>query len=140
MASTTNLGLTKIQGADYVKPDTFNDNYDLIDPLGKDYVVDSGESGDWYYRKMKSGQLECWSRINGKVSGTECHFGKAFPFAFASNPVVSAAGGIAGTKSSFVKYVNASTTSIDAYLESSLDSVDGYDCWLMVHVMGTVKA
>lgn len=60
MASTTNLGLTKIQGADYVSPDVFNDNYDKIDAVGKVYAVEAADGTEWYYRKWSDGRCEAW--------------------------------------------------------------------------------
>lgn len=97
MASTTNLGIDKINGGDYVDPEAFNKAYDIIDKLGVDYVTASGTSGDWWYRKWKSGRLE--QGVTNKNFGDLSHdtawgsmhvsdnqsFG-AFPFAYASIP------------------------------------------------------
>ena len=140
MATTTNLGLAKINGSDYVKPDTFNDNYDLIDKLGVDYITASGTSGSWSYRKWKSGLLECWGRFGGTMSNGKCNFSQQYPFAYANKPVVSANGGISKTISATVNYVESSTTGFDVYLGKSENvDVDGYECWLMVTAIGSVK-
>lgn len=139
--ATTNLGLAKIQGADYVKPDTFNDNYDLIDKLGVDYVTASGVTGSWGYRKWNSGMLECWGRFSGKMSSGRCNFSQNFPFAYASKPVLAANGGISKTISATVNYAESSTVGFDVYLGRSDNvDVDGYECWLMVYVTGSIKA
>lgn len=101
MADTTNLGLKKIQGADYVTPDVFNTNYDTIDKLGVDYVVATGtDSNGWWYRKWNSGYCECSiaDKNFGDVSinnpwgalyaSPQLWFG-AYPFAFKSRPFVT---------------------------------------------------
>lgn len=82
MASTTNLGLTKIQGADYVSPDVFNDNYDKLDALGVDYVTERGISGDWVYEKRKSGQVKLYGKVTAEGSGGYVQAKAPFPFAF----------------------------------------------------------
>lgn len=60
MAITNNLSLQKINGSDYVNPEVFNQNFDKLDALGIDYVVQSGRSGIWRYQRWKSGKCECW--------------------------------------------------------------------------------
>lgn len=59
MATTTNLELNKIEPEDYVDLDPINKNWDKIDQLGVDYVIEQGKSGEWWYRKWKSGRAEC---------------------------------------------------------------------------------
>ena len=51
---SNNMGLTNIDPSDYVSPDTINQNFNKLDALGLDYVVESGYSGEWWYRKWKS--------------------------------------------------------------------------------------
>ena len=55
---TSNMTLEHIDPSDYVSPDVINSNFDKVDKLGVDYVVASGKSGEWWYRKWKSGRLE----------------------------------------------------------------------------------
>lgn len=101
MATTENLGLNIINPSDYVSPDPFNENFQKLDTIGLDYVVEEGKSGDWWYRKWYSGRAECG--VDSRNFGTVQHnyqwgalytdeggmsFG-AYPFAFASNPFVS---------------------------------------------------
>lgn len=62
MASgTKNLGLTTFNENDLVDYHDFNGNWNKIDELGKDYVIDQGYAGNkyWWYRKWKSGRAEC---------------------------------------------------------------------------------
>jgi hypothetical protein len=59
MASTTNLEIEKLNNADYVSVEPINDAFDKLDALGVDYVTESGTSGEWWYRKWKSGRAEC---------------------------------------------------------------------------------
>lgn len=101
MANTSNLGLKKLQGSDYVTVDTFNENYDVLDKLGVDYVVATGtDSNGWWYRKWNSGYAECsiadknfgdvainltWGAM---FASNQLTFG-AYPFAFKNRPFVT---------------------------------------------------
>lgn len=97
MSITPNLSLTKINADDFVSPDPINLAFDIIDKLGVDYVVEQGTSGEWWYRKWKSGRAECG--IDHKNFGDLPHtqtwgsvytsrgltFGN-YPFAFVDKP------------------------------------------------------
>ena len=94
---TNNLGLESVDPSDYVSPTPFNANFEKLDALGLDYVTASGKSGEWWYRKWKSGRMECGidDKNFGDVSiaqpwggmyvSNSMDFG-AYPFAFASRP------------------------------------------------------
>ena len=102
MANTTHLQLQKINSSDFVSPDPINANMDKLDALGVDYIIQQGTSGEWWYRKWKSGRAECgvdnknfgaatlqaWGNIYSSYNGFS--FG-AFPFAFKRAPFVSIA-------------------------------------------------
>ena len=96
--ATANLGLETINSSDYVSPTPINNNMNKLDKLGIDYVVEQGKSGEWWYRKWKSGRAECGidskqfgqqtlSPLTGNtLYGTgDLSFG-AYPFSFASRP------------------------------------------------------
>ena len=99
--ATANLGLETIDASDYVSPTPINNNMAKIDKLGVDYVIAQGKSGEWWYRKWKSGRAECG--IDAKKFGQQ-QLGKpspesttymtnrmsfgAYPFAFKSKPFV----------------------------------------------------
>lgn len=98
--ATKYMALDTINTSDYVSPTTINNNFTKLDPLGLDYVTARGTSGEWWYRKWKSGRAECG--IDYKSFGTltmrewggggyitsEISFG-AYPFAFAVRPYAS---------------------------------------------------
>lgn len=97
MAATSNLAMSVIDPSEYVDPQKINDNFGILDKLGLDYITDSGTAGEWWYRKYKSGRLECG--IDNKSFGDLEHtanwgpmFGSndksfgAYPFQFASRP------------------------------------------------------
>lgn len=100
MAVTTHLQLQKINSSDYVSPEPINANMDKLDKLGVDYIIEQGKSGDWWYRKWKSGRAECgvdnksfgpanvksWGNIFSTYEGFK--FG-AYPFAFKTAPFVT---------------------------------------------------
>lgn len=101
------MGLTTINSSDFVSPDPINNNFQKLDALGLDYVTEQGTSGEWWYRKWKSGRAECG--IDSKQYDTvELHEGMAesshegfffsdplnlgaYPFSFASRPFAQVA-------------------------------------------------
>lgn len=99
MANTTYLQLQKINSSDFVSPDPINNNMDKLDVLGIDYIVQQGKTGEWWYRKWKSGRAECgidnkkfgsatlqaWGNVYSTYIGFS--FG-AYPFAFKQPPFV----------------------------------------------------
>ena len=96
------MGLTTINSSDFVSPDPINNNFQKLDKLGLDYVTEQGTSGEWWYRKWKSGRAECG--IDSKQFDTlQLHEGQidqnhqnfyfsdmlnigSYPFSFASRP------------------------------------------------------
>lgn len=69
MAQTENLKITKLNAADYVSVDPINEAFDKLDVLGRDYVVASGTSGEWWYIKYASGRAFCG--IDSKSFGSD---------------------------------------------------------------------
>lgn len=104
MADVTEvLSLEVIDSSDYVTPDVINANFQKLDKLGIDYVTEAGKSGEWWYRKWKSGRMEMgidnkqfaksgvhdWgSNSSGLWATNQYNFG-AYPFAFTARPHVS---------------------------------------------------
>lgn len=102
MASTANLGLDTINGSDYISPEVINKNFSKVDAVGKDYIIEQGTSGEWWYRKWKSGRAECGidykdfgaQTLGDSLWGANFHatepmtFG-AYPFAFSKRPYTS---------------------------------------------------
>lgn len=97
MTNTTNMNIELINSSDYVDPSAINNGFEKLDALGIDYVTESGTSGEWWYRKWKSGRAECGidshtfpnSNMNSWYSGwylTDHYSFPAFPFAFAAVP------------------------------------------------------
>lgn len=121
--ATANLGLTLINGSDLVSPEPINTAFKTLDALGLDYIVASGKSGEWWYRKWKSGRAECG--IDAKNFGDLQHniawnsmyrcatktFG-AYPFSFAAVPCAKVAflGTSTGSQISYVCQGNNNST------------------------------
>lgn len=98
--ATTNLGMEIVPTSDFVSPEPFNRNFTKLDNLGVDYITSSGKTGEWWWRKWKSGRAECG--IDTKNFGAQpmgawhgwyatsnyMSFG-AFPFSFKSKPFCS---------------------------------------------------
>ena len=77
MAKTSNLSLNLLNGADFVDYTALNTIFESLDALGLDYIVEQGVSGEWWYRKWKSGRAECESMtimpvIRRLLLGTGC--------------------------------------------------------------------
>ena len=97
MSSTTHMNIALINSSDYVDPSVINNGFQKLDALGIDYITESGTSGEWWYRKWKSGRAECGidshafptSRMTPWLAGwyvTDPYTFPAFPFAFAAVP------------------------------------------------------
>lgn len=93
------MGLESIDSSDYVSPTPINNNFAKLDALGLDYVVESGKSGEWWYRKWKSGRAECgvdWKDFGNQKLHMDVNLGNAYetpdlsfgayPFSFAKRP------------------------------------------------------
>lgn len=118
-----NMGLVNIDPSDYVSPTDINNNFNKLDVLGLDYVVASGKSGEWWYRKWKSGRAECGidDKDFGNVSHTtqwsnvfisaELNFG-AYPFSFASRPfaTITFNSNTGTVHRSYISYVSTTST------------------------------
>ena len=98
MASTVNLEIEELNSADHVSVEPINNAFDKLDALGVDYVTESGTSGEWWYRRWKSGRAECgidqktFDEVKLDTWGSlyisqEYTFG-ALPFTFAAVPYV----------------------------------------------------
>lgn len=121
---TNNLGLESVDLSDYVSPTPFNANFEKLDALGLDYVTASGKSGEWWYRKWKSGRMECGvdDKNFGDISITQpwggmyvsgsMDFG-AYPFAFAFRPFTAIVfqSTTGGKHYGYVSYVSSTSTS-----------------------------
>ena len=97
MSSTAHMNIQLINSSDFVDPSVINNGFQKLDALGIDYVTESGKSGEWWYRKWKSGRAECGidshtfpnSKMNAWLAGwylTDYYAFPAFPFAFAAIP------------------------------------------------------
>ena len=153
MSTTTNLGITKLNGADYVSVDPINNAFDKLDALGVDYVISTGVSGEWRYRKWNSGIAECW--ISNKNFGNDHlspwgsiystyssrSFG-AYPFTFAEAPCVILSPGNtdAGLYFGIVTHSSSSLTTQSPQFDLWRPSSGSIDKVLMsIYAIGTVK-
>lgn len=121
---SNNLGLTFIDSSDYVSPKDINDNFQILDALGLDYIVESGKSGEWWYRKWKSGRAECGiddknfgnvahttSWATGTFISADLSFG-AYPFSFAARPFATISfNNVTGNLNrSYISYIGTNST------------------------------
>lgn len=140
MALTENMSMNLINSSDYVTPDIINDNFEILDKLGVDYVVEQGVSGSWSYRKFKSGIAECWAKISfpATTATGQLQSGFTFPFVFSQEPVVSVCGGVDNRSDSHISYVNChgGGTIVDCYIYKGTNG--NYARWVYCHAIGRV--
>ena len=139
MSSTTNLKLSKINSSDYVSVDVFNENYDLIDAMGVDYIIATGTSDEWYYRKWKSGWVELWTSKKGNTSSDIGYYNmvKNLPFTLASEKHIQASGGVTGKINTNIRYAAIDNQRVDVYLNFP-DPSGGLTWWIDVYVTGKI--
>lgn len=149
-----NLGLSYINGSDYVSPTPINNNFKKLDELGLDYIVLTGYSGEWWFRKWKSGRAECG--IDYKSFGNVDHtnpwaswftsaplsFG-AYPFAFSVRPFTSisfeSTGGTVSHNSYISLITNSSTTISPQFRLVDPRSDTAVDAHFGIYVCGRYK-
>ena len=148
-----NMGLVNIDPSDYVSPDTINNNFKKLDALGLDYIVESGYSGEWWYRKWKSGRAECGIDYKsfGNVAHTtawkniflsaELNFG-AYPFAFSVRPfaAITFESNTGAAHNSYISYVSTdSTTTSPKFVLVDPNSGTANDAHFGIYVCGRYK-
>lgn len=137
--STSNLNLNIIDPSDYVDPEVINENTKTLDRLGVDYIVESGQSGNWTYRKYKSGIVECWTTVEYEATTATGGLQSMIqlPFQFATPPTATVSGGLEGRNDGYVQYVKTSTTGINVWMNKT--SSQSLKRWFYCHVYGKVN-
>ena len=154
MAVTTHLQLQKINSSDFVSPEPINSNMDKIDALGVDYIIEQGKSGEWWYRKWKSGRAECgidnksfgsatleeWGNIYSTNNGFS--FG-AYPFTFKTAPFVTVTRSPTGAEGAYFGIITGEVSS-PTTLSPKIDlwranKVDIANVVLSIYVTGFYK-
>lgn len=139
MALTQNLKMNTIEPSDYVNPQTINDNFNILDKLGIDYITEQGTSGVWTYRKWKSGIAECWGRTEfpATTASGQLPSGVNFPFMFASKPTVAMSAGVQDRSDGYISYVNAYEGGIDCYVQKN--ETENHTRWVYCYAIGKVS-
>lgn len=126
MALTKNMRLQTIEPTDYFCPDKLSDNFEALDALGVDYVVEQGSRDIWRWRKWKSGIAELWGfKTFGATTDTGMlQAGVTYPFTFAKEPVPMVTCGVDGQSDSYTAYVNThgDTAALDCYVNKTGDA------------------
>lgn len=134
-----NINFKTINSSDYVSPNVINSNFQLVDPLGYDYVTSQGTSGNWGFRKWKSGIAECWCYVEHEATTStgNLHSQVSLPFNFKSAPVATVSGGVDGYNTAYASYVKTSTSTVDCYVNKS--TAESKKWWAYVHVIGRIS-
>ena len=121
--STANLGIQLIDPSEYISPEKINSGFTVLDPLGLDYITENGYSGEWWFRKWKSGRAECGiddktfpnqpmtpenTTVSGLLISPAMSFG-AYPFSFSKRPFVAIS--FNSADKSYTSYVSTNTSS-----------------------------
>lgn len=132
---TTNLGLTIINHGDNVSPDPINNNMQTLDALGVDYIVQQGTSGNWRYRRWKSGTYECWGTYKQQTASPTVEdddygaFEMAYPITFVVAPQLFVSARQDGRYQCFVAYVEHETAKAVWYV-GNMASGEDLECYL----------
>lgn len=116
-------------------------NGNLVDTGGTDFIIASGTSGNWSYRKYNSGIAESWGYFTGTSdSNGYIKFTLTDPFTYLSSPdkVITVGGGAAGSISAQVRYTEKNSTGAQIYLYQG-SATSGARGWVFVHVIGRWK-
>ena len=126
--ATTNLGLKTINQSDNISPDPINQNMEKLDKLGLDYVTQQGKSGNWRYRRWKSGTYECWGRFSQQWASPSANglgaFKMSYPITFAEYPEFFVTARQDGNPSCWVGYVEHNTGYAQWYVGGMFDGAD----------------
>lgn len=126
---TTNLGLATINQSDNISPTPINQNMEKLDALGVDYIVSQGTSGNWRYRRWKSGTYECWGTYTQQsaspnVDNSYGVFSMGYPVTFAEPPCVFVSARQDGRVQAHVCYVEHNTSNAQWYLGGMTSNQD----------------
>lgn len=139
--ATTNLGLDIINQSENISPEKINQNMERLDALGVDYVTDQGKSGDWRYRRWKSGTYECWCRLTQQwatpSSGSQRAYTKNYPVTFAEYPQAFYEVRQDGNPGVHIGYVEHNATYAQCYVLGMMSS--GADLELSIYAIGRVS-
>lgn len=131
-----NINFKTINSSDYVSPDAINSNFKLVDPLGYDYVTSQGTSGNWGFRKWKSGICELWGNFDYASGSGMLNCNAKFPVSFKSRPTSSVVAGGDGNNYVEVQYVKSSTTDVNFWISRGDKACAS---WAEVHVIGRIS-
>lgn len=136
---TKNLNLKTFDGSEYVSYKDINTNFETLDNVGVDYIIEQGTSGNWSYRKYKSGISECWGKFNFAATTTQgaVHAPITFPYSFKEAPVVTLSAGVEGRNDAYLRYTNCTTTTIDCYVNKNTKDNKSY--WVFARVIGRIN-
>lgn len=118
--------------------------------LKTEYIVASGTSGDWYYRKYNTGRFEAWANYLGtvttttRVSSTSEWYRNASAYSLPALPTAISASGIThvdivantGLAACYTSVTGASTSSIQFYV-MHIGSMSDRACTISAYVAGT---
>ena len=104
----------------------------LTNAVKVDHIIEQGTSGVWEYRKWNSGFCELRVKYTTPRTSTNTNFKVTFPWTFATEPHVQLSGGATSNSASFARYANATTTSVDCYVDAS----SGSYVWAFIYVSG----
>lgn len=98
-------------------------------------IVESGASGNWYYRKWSDGMAECWANLYDGTVTTSHQFTGVYPIAFVETPCLSASGCNLAETDGGVRYAFTNQTSYEVYVKGSWN----HDAYCYIRAIGKWK-
>lgn len=99
-------------------------------------VVETGTSGNWYYRKWSDGMAECWANFYDGTVTTSHQFTGNYPITFISIPCLQASGYNVAETDGGVRYArSASATNYEVYVKGSWN----HDAYCYIYAIGRWK-
>lgn len=146
MSSTTNLNMQIVENDDLASPEPFNSNFQILDKLGLDYVIEEYDKtisqGGWHVRKWKSGfvEMDGMFAYNSKSSSESVigYIYVPFPETLEQLYATTASAGVHNHGNSWIMYVGDDKTRLDIWIHD--DSRFNEKYWVMAHVAGKVKS
>lgn len=149
--TTNNLNLIKPEENDLVDVNVFSSNFEVLDGLGVDYIIEQGSAapassrystypidGYWNYRKWKSGWMELWGIFTVRGIGSrKCEIQYPVGVKLLSDIVCTATCKQDGNVNSYLRHCSGNQTLLDIYAGGVTDESSSQQ--FSAHIFGKYK-
>lgn len=99
------------------------------------YIVESGTSGNWYYRKWSDGIAECWANFYDGTVTISHQFTGTYPITFIAIPCLQATGCNVAETDGGVRYAYSTATAYEVYIKGAWQ----HDAYCYIYATGRWK-